>query len=290
MVTFLVFFLLHVIPGDPVEVMLGEYANVADRVALRARLGLDRSLTEQWFSFASGVVRLDLGVSLTTGRPIVATVFEHFAMTLLLSGAALATAITVGVPLGLLAALRPDSRWDTLSVIVAVIGMSVPNFVLGPLLILLFSVALGWLPIGGADSISALVLPALTLGLSLAAILARMTRAAMLDVLNEAYIVAARARGLSESRVVLVHALRNAALPIVTTLGLQFGALLGGAVITEAVFGWPGLGQLLIESIHRRDYPVVQAAILVISLAYVLINTLTDVLYMRIDPRINRSA
>lgn len=290
MVTFLVFLLLHVIPGDPVEVMLGEYANVADRVALRVRLGLDRSLTEQWFSFASGVVRLDLGASLATGRPVVATVFEHFAMTLLLAGAALATAITVGVPLGLLAALRPDSRWDTLSVIVAVIGMSVPNFVLGPLLILLFSVSLGWLPIGGADSINALLLPALTLGLSLAAILTRMTRAAMLDVLNEAYIVAARARGLSEGRVVLVHALRNAALPIVTTLGLQFGALLGGAVITEAVFGWPGLGQLLIESIHRRDYPVVQAAILVISLAYVLINTLTDVLYMRIDPRINRSA
>lgn len=285
-VTLLVFMLLHVIPGDPVDVMLGEYAAVADREALRARLGLDLSLAQQWWTFASGVARLDLGVSMVSGHPVVDTVLTHFRMTAVLAIAALFVALAFGVPLGVLAALRPGSRWDHLSMIVAVVAMSVPNFVLGPLLILLFSVALGWLPVGGADSPDALILPALTLGLSMAALLARMTRATMLDVLEQPYITAARARGLSEQRVITVHALGNAALPLVTVMGLQLGALLGGAVITEVVFGWPGVGQLLVESIQRRDYPVAQACVLVISFAYVALNTLTDMFYTRIDPRV----
>lgn len=289
-VTTLVFLLLHLVPGDPVEVMLGEYASAGDRAALRAALGLDRHLALQWLDFMLGLAHGDLGVSLATGRPVAALLGGHFAMTALLAGASLAVAVVIGVPLGVLAALRAGRAWDTGSAVLAVLGMSVPNFVLGPFLMLIFAVGLGWFPIGGADSARALVLPAATLGLSLGALLARMTRAALLEELGRPYVLAARARGLPAARVVVGHALRNAALPIVTTLGLQLGALLGGAVVTETVFGWPGLGQLAVESIHRRDYPVVQGAVLLIALSYVLVNVLTDLLYARLDPRIGSGA
>ena len=285
-VTFLVFLLLHLVPGDPVEVMLGEYATAGDRAALREALGLDRPLAAQWFAFVEGLLRGDLGTSLASGRPVIALLAESLRMTALLALAGLGVAVGLGLPLGVLAALARGRAWDAATSALAVLGMSIPNFVLGPLLMLVFAVLLGWFPIGGADGARALVLPALTLGTSLAAIIARMSRAAMIDVLGEPYVLAARARGLEERRVVLVHALRNAALPIVTTLGLQLGALLGGAVITETVFGWPGLGLLVVESIHRRDYPVVQACVLVIALAYVLVNTLTDLLCAWLDPRI----
>ncbi|MEQ8662258.1 MAG: ABC transporter permease [Gammaproteobacteria bacterium] len=289
-VTFLVFLLLHLVPGDPVEVMLGEHAAAADRAALRHALGLDRPLAAQWFAFLGGLLRLDLGVSLATGEPVVALVASHFVMTAALAAGGLAVAVALGVPLGVFAALARGRAWDTLSGVLAVLGMSVPNFVLGPLLMLVFAVALGWFPIGGADGARALVLPALTLGLSLAAVLARMTRAALLDVLAAPFVLAARARGLRPARVVLVHALGNAALPVVTTLGLQLGALLGGAVVTEAVFGWPGLGLLVVDSIHRRDFPVVQACVLVIALVYVVVNTLTDLLCSWLDPRSGAAA
>ncbi|MGR8920323.1 MAG: ABC transporter permease [Gammaproteobacteria bacterium] len=285
-VSTLVFLLLHLIPGDPVEVMLGEYASVGDRAALRAALGLDRPLPVQWAGFMHGLARLDLGVSLVSGRDVLGTVFAHFRMTLLLAVAALAVAAVSGLPLGIVAALERGTLVDRVSSLLAVLAMSVPNFVLGPMLILVFAIALGWLPVAGAGSPGALVLPAVTLGLSLAAMLARMTRAALLEVLDEPYVLAARARGLSQRAVILRHALPNAALPIVTTLGLQLGALLGGAVITEAVFAWPGVGQLLVESIQRRDYPMVQGCVLLIAFAYVIVNTLTDLLYLRIDPRI----
>ncbi|MEQ8235137.1 MAG: ABC transporter permease [Gammaproteobacteria bacterium] len=284
-VTFLVFLLLHLVPGDPVEVMLGEHAAPADRAALREALGLNRPLPAQWLDFMSGIVRLDLGRSLASGEPVGALVAAHFGMTALLAASGLAVAVVSGVPLGVLAALARGRAWDTMSGMLAVLGMSVPNFVLGPLLMLVFAVLLGWFPIGGAEDASSLVLPALTLGLSLAAVLARMTRAALLDVLDAPFVLAARARGLSRTRVVLVHALGNAALPIVTTLGLQLGAVLGGAVVTEAVFGWPGLGLLAVDSIHRRDYPVVQACVLLIALVYVVVNTLTDLACAWLDPR-----
>ncbi|MEX2481978.1 MAG: ABC transporter permease [Gammaproteobacteria bacterium] len=284
-VSLLVFLLLHLVPGDPVEVMLGEFAAAADRTALREALGLDQPLWRQWLGFVGGLVRGDFGTSLATGQPIGALLAAHFHMTLLLAGTALLIAVIIGLPLGVVAALNAGRGWDTLSSLVAILGMSVPNFVLGPLLILLFAVVLGWLPSGGAAQPAAIVLPALTLGFSLAAILARMSRAALLDVLQAPYVLAARARGLSETRVVLGHALRNAALPVLTTLGLQLGALLGGAVITEVVFGWPGLGQLVVESIHRRDYPVVQAGVLLIASSYVVVNTATDVLCVWVDPR-----
>lgn len=284
-VTFLVFLLIHLVPGDPVAVMLGEYASGADQAALRARLGLDRPLLEQWLVFIRGVARLDLGLSLYSELPVVALVLQHFAMTVLLALAAFTCGVLLGIPLGTLAALQVGGRSDTLAAVLAVVGMSVPSFVLGPLLMLVFAVWLGWFPIGGGDGAAALVLPALSLGLGLAALLARMTRAALLDVLDQPYVRAARARGLGEARVVLVHAGRNALVPVVTTLGLQLGGLLGGAVITEVVFGWPGLGQLAVESIQRRDYPVVQAAVLVISLTYVVLNVLTDLICARLDPR-----
>ncbi len=285
-VTSIVFVLIHLVPGDPVEVMLGEYASSADRAELRTMLGLDRPLLEQWLRFVGGVMRFDFGISFHTGRPVSELLGTHFAMTLLLAGAALMVAITIGLPLGVIAALNAGRGWDTAASLLAVLGMSVPNFVLGPFLIIVFAVKLNWLPIGGANGLAALVLPAITLGVSLAALLARMVRAALADVLTEPFVTAARARGLTEFTVIVGHACRNAALPVITVIGLQLGALLGGAVITEIVFGWPGLGQLAVESIHRRDYPVLQGCVLMISLSYVFVNTLTDFAYTMIDPRI----
>lgn len=285
-VTSIVFVLIHLVPGDPVEVMLGEYASSADRAELRAMLGLDRPILEQWLRFAGGVMRFDFGISFHTGRPVSELLGTHFAMTLLLAGTASMVAITIGLPLGVVAALNAGRGWDTAASLLAVLGMSVPNFVLGPLLIIVFAVKLNWLPIGGAGGLAALVLPAITLGVSLAALMARMVRAALADVLAQPFVTAARARGLTEFTVIVDHACRNAALPVITVIGLQLGALLGGAVITEIVFGWPGLGQLAVESIHRRDYPVLQGCVLMISLSYVFVNSLTDFAYTMLDPRI----
>ena len=288
-VTTLVFLLIHCVPGDPVDVMLGEYARASDRAALEAALGLDKPLLVQWLDYLGAVLRLDFGRSLTGGQAIGPLVAQHFLMTLLLALAALAVSLGVGLPLGVLAAVRADGPWEVLSSSIAVLGMSVPNFVLGPLLILPFAVWLEWLPVGGASDATAIVLPALTLGFSLAAMLARMTRAAVRDVLAEPYVLAAHARGLTRQRVLRAHVARNAALPVATVLGLQLGALLGGAVVTEVVFAWPGIGQLMIESILNRDYPVVQACVLLIALCYVMINTLTDLAYTLLDPRVEVS-
>ena len=285
-VSSIVFMLIHFVPGDPVEVMLGEYASSADRTELRTALGLDRPLLVQWAHFLKGAVQFDFGTSLYTGRPVADLITGRFAMTIVLAAAALAVALAIGLPLGVVAALHQGRAFDAVASTIAVLGLSVPNFVLGPLLIIMFAVKLDWFPSGGAESPAALILPAVTLGVSLAAILTRMVRAALLDVLDEAYVMAARARGLTEYSVIVGHACRNAALPVVTVIGLQLGALLGGAVITEIVFGWPGIGQLAVESIHRRDYPVLQACVLLVSVSYVFINTVTDITYTRLDPRI----
>ena len=285
-VSCLVFALLHLVPGDPVEIMLGEYAGAADRLALRSRLGLDRPLAEQWIRFVVGVLHGDLGSSLVSGRPVAALLGEHVGYTVILALAALMLAALVGLPLGVAAALGAGRMWDAVASILAVLGMSAPSFVLGPLLIIVFAVQLGWFPVGGANEPASLVLPAVTLASGLAAVLTRMTRAAVLEALLLPHVQAARARGLGEWVVVLGHVCRNAALPVVTVLGLQLGALLGGAVVTETVFNWPGLGQLLIESIQRRDYPVVQGAVLLIALTYIVVNGVVDLLYTRIDPRI----
>jgi len=283
----LVFLLLHLAPGDPVEAMLGESASGADRAALRAELGLDAPLPVQYGRYLRGLAQFDLGHSLHTRAAVAHAIGERLPYTAALASAALGFALALALPLGLYSALRAGSSLETFTSIGAVIGMSVPSFVLGPLLMMVFAVWLGWLPVAAAGTPAGLVLPALTLGLALAALLARMVRAAVREVLAEEYIRAARARGLPERRVLWRHALRNAALPVLTIVGMQLGGLLGGAVITEMVFGWPGLGQLTIEAIQRRDYPLVQGCVLVVSASYVAINMLTDALYGVCDPRTN---
>ncbi len=282
----LVFLLIHIVPGDPIEVMLGESAQPADRQALRQALGLDLPLYQQWWQYLHGVIQLDLGESLHSRQSVSELLGERVPATLQLSIASLLIAIMIALPLGIMAAVYKDSIWDRFAMASAMLGVSVPNFVMGPVLILIFALGLGWFPVSGKENWLSLVLPALTLGSALAAILSRMVRASMLEVLQEEYIRAARARGLTEGQVLVRHALRNAALPVITVLGMQFGALLAGAVITETIFSWPGIGQLLIESIQKRDYPVVQACVLLISATYVIVNLVTDLLYVVIDPRI----
>ena len=287
-VTTVVFALIHAVPGDPVDILLGEYAATVDRSAMRAQLGLDRPLLMQWLSFFAGAVRFDFGQSLITGESVGGLVRFHLRYTALLASCALLVAIAVGIPVGIVAACRQGRFADRASMVLVLLALAVPNFVLGPMLIWLFAIVFKWLPAGGAETPGALILPAFTLGLSMAALLARMTRAVMLDTLDQPYMQAAKARGLWPYQR-LLHALRNAALPIVTIIGLQLGALLGGAVITEAVFAWPGLGQLLVDSIHRRDYPVVQASVLIISVTYVLLNNFTEIVYRWLDPRIGQT-
>jgi len=285
-VSCLVFLLIHLVPGDPVEVMLGEAAQPADREALRHALGLDQSIWLQLVHYFEGLLRLDLGASLQSKRPIVDLLAERIPATAELAVAALAVAVVIAFPLGVLAAVRKDTPWDYGAMSVSLLGVSIPNFWLGPILILVFAVGLGWLPVSGREGPASLVLPAITLGTALAAVLSRMVRSALLEVLNEDYVRTARAKGLPERTVILHHALRNALLPVVTVLGLQLGVLLGGAVVTEMVFSWPGLGELTIQSIQRRDYPVVQACVLLISASYVVVNTLTDLVYGWLDPRV----
>ncbi|MBK5970656.1 MULTISPECIES: nickel ABC transporter permease [Thiorhodovibrio] len=285
----LVFLLLHLVPGDPVEAMLGESARPADQAALRTRLGLDRPLAVQYRDYLSGLLRLDLGESFTDQRPVTAMIAERFPATLQLTLAALTLAVIIALPLGVLAARHQGRPLDSAAMGFSVLGMAVPNFWLGPMLILVFSLWLGWTPVSGREGWNSLILPALTLGTGLAALLARMVRASLLEVLSEDYIRTARAKGLSESAVLWHHALRNAALPILTLLGLQLGGLLGGAVITETVFSWPGIGSLLVDAIKARDYPVAQGCVLLISLIYVGVNTLTDLVYLWVDPRIGRA-
>ncbi|WP_373017040.1 nickel ABC transporter permease [Thiomicrorhabdus sp.] len=282
----LVFFLIHLVPGDPVAVMLGDWASPADEAALRNQLGLNQPIWIQYWHYLVGLSRFDLGESLFFQQPVTSLIGERFPMTLQLALMALLIAVLLAFPLGIWAALRAGKWPDHLSMTVSLIGVSVPNFWLGPMLILLFSLSLGWFPVSGADQSLSWVLPAVTLGTALAAILARMLRASLLEVLHEDYIRTAKAKGLSNSWVYGRHALSNALLPVVTILGLQLGTLLGGAVITEVVFDWPGLGQLLVESIQRRDYPVVQGCILIISIAYITVNGLTELVYAWLDPRI----
>jgi len=269
--------------------MLGETATPTDLESLRNALGLDQPLLTQWWLYITNLLQGDLGISLYSKEPILDILLERFPATLELAIAGLLVAVLLALPLGSIAALRKDTIYDNSAMVFSLLGVSIPNFWLGPMLILLFSLMLGWLPVSGREGALSLILPAITLGTALAAILARMVRSTLLEVLNEDYIRTARAKGLSESAVVIYHALRNASLPIITVLGLQLGTLLGGAVITEIIFAWPGIGQLTIESIERRDYPLVQACILLISLSYVLVNTLTDLLYAWLDPRVHYS-
>lgn len=282
----IVFLLIHLVPGDPVEVMLGESASPADRETLRRQLGLDQPLHRQWLLYLQDVARLDMGMSIHSRRPVTSLLAERLPATFILAVASIVVAVLIAIPAGIMAALRKNTLYDHVSMTVAMVGVAIPNFWLGPLLVLLFSFYLGWFPVSGMTGPLSLVLPAITLGTALAALQSRMIRTSLLEVLGENYIVAARARGLGEARVVLGHALRNALLPVTAVLGAQLGALLTGAVVTEQIFDWPGLGLLTIEAIQKRDYPVLQGCILLISIIYVVINLLTDLVYVVLDPRV----
>ena len=282
----LVFALIHLIPGDPAQAMLGEAAPQADVDALRRQLGLDRPLVEQYAAYLAGIVRGDLGTSLRTGTAVSAQIAERLPATFELAFAAMSVALVLALPLGIAAAAWRGTWVDHAAMTLALAGMSIPNFWLGPLLAIVFAVELGWLPVSGRGGVEHFVLPALSLGLALAAILARMTRAAVLEELREPYVRAARARGVSRLRALVSHAFRNSLIPVVTIVGLQFGAVLTGAVITETIFSWPGIGRLLIQSIGFRDYPLVQGCILLIAVTYVAVNLLTDLAYGLLDPRI----
>lgn len=282
----LVFSLIHLVPGDPAQSMLGDSAAPEDVTRLRHSLGLDRPLLVQYQTFLTGILRGDLGRSFRYDTPVTTEIRSRLFRTLQLAAAAMAVAILLAIPLGIIAAVWRGRSADHLAMTVSLIGISMPNFWLGPLLAILFAVVLGWLPVSGTGSPAHLVLPAVTLGAALSAILARMTRASLLEELRELYVLAARARGVSRIRAVLRHAFRNSLIPIVTIIGLQFGAVLTGTIITETIFAWPGVGRLLIQAINFRDYPLIQGCILFISVTYVLMNLLTDLTYGLLDPRI----
>ena len=288
----LVFFLIHIVPGDPILQMLGEGATPADITALRHQYGLDQPLWTQYIHYWAGVLHGDLGESIRLHDSVTHLIAQRYPYTIALTFTALALALVMSLPAGIVAAVRRGRWLDQLLSVVSLFGLSVPVIASGPILILIVSIRFGWLPVsganaGGANSIDIryLILPAFAMGASLAAILTRMVRTAMLEELGQDYIRTARAKGLSEAAVVCRHALPNALVPIVTVVGLQFGALLAGAIVTETIFSWPGLGRLVVTAISNRDYALVQGSLLAIGLTYVLVNLLTDLIYRWINPR-----
>lgn len=285
LVVSLVFFLIHLVPGDPVVQMLGDGARPADIAALRHAYGLDLPLSVQYLHYWRGVLHGNLGQSLRMGQSVTSLVLHRYPYTLELTLAALFIGLWFSIPSGIHAALHRGRWQDHLVGVVSLLGLSFPVFALGPILILLVSIKLGWLPVSGAGGLSHLILPAFTMGLALAAVLTRMVRAAMLEELGQDYIRTARAKGIPERRVVYIHALRNAMIPVLTLVGLQFGALLAGAIVTEKIFSWPGIGRLTVTAIENRDYPLLQGCILAVGLTYILVNLLTDVLYLVANPR-----
>jgi peptide/nickel transport system permease protein len=280
-----VFFLIHLIPGDPAAAMLGEGAAPADVAALRTALGLDKPLPVQYAAWLKGLAHGDLGASILTRRKVAQEIARAVPATAVLAVASFAAALLVAVPAGLLAAYHRGKAADDVLRVASLVGVSTPNYVSAPILVLIFSVGLGLLPVSGRDAPGALVLPAATMGLALAALLSRMIRASVAEELARPYVVAARARGETRWHATLRHAARNALPPVLVVAGLQFGSLLTGAVVTETIFSWPGVGRLLVQSIQRRDYPIVQGCVLFIATTYVLVNALVDVLAARLDPR-----
>ena len=280
------FLLLYVAPGDPVQAMVGERADAETITRLRAELHLDDPLPLQFVRYAGGVLQGDLGRSYITQRPIVRDLIERFPATLRLAGAAMLFATMVGVSMGVYGAWRPGSWADRATALIAYAGVSFPVYWVGLLLILVFAVQLRWLPPSGSGGFSYLILPAITLGMRSIAFLSRMTRAAMQEVLRSDFVRTARAKGLGERRVVLRHALRNALLPVVTVLGLDFGSYLTGSILTETIFSWPGVGRYVLTAIEKRDLPAVQGSILFLSLVFVMVNLITDLVYAKVDPRV----
>jgi peptide/nickel transport system permease protein len=289
-VLFIVVGMIHFVPGDPVDIILGDMATESDKRVLRRELGLDQPLVQQTATYVSHAARGDLGRSLVYQKSVNELIKERLPATLRLALASLLVALLISVPLGILAAIFQGTKIDFAAMSFAVSGVAIPTFWLGPLLILIFSVSLGWLPVSEMGNWRSFILPAMTMGTPLAAALSRITRNSMLDTLKEDFVRTARAKGCSETRVILSHAFRNASLPLVTVVGLQFGVLMAGAIITEKVFDWPGLGSLLVEGINTRDYPVVQGCVLFFSMSYLIVNLLTDITYSLVDPRIRLSA
>jgi peptide/nickel transport system permease protein/oligopeptide transport system permease protein len=286
-VAFVVFAMVRILPGDPAQIMAGEAATQEFVEAVRRDLGLDQPLLEQFASYMGSLLRGDFGRSIRSRAPVAEELWARIPNTISLTIAGLLVAVIVGVGAGVISAIRPYSIVDTVVMLVALAGLSMPVFWSGLMMILVFAVWLGWLPAVGTGTPVHLILPGVTLGMATAAIIARMTRSSMLEVLRSDYIRTARAKGLAEPTVVNRHAFRNALIPVITVVGLQMGTLLSGAVLTESVFAWPGIGRLLVEGILSRDYPIVQAAVLVVALAFVLVNLLVDVLYAVVDPRIH---
>ncbi len=283
----LVFLLIHLVPGDPVRNSLGDNATQAQVAELKRKLGLDLPLGQQYLNYWRGVVQGDLGVSLNNpAEKVLERILARYPATLELTLAGLVVALLIAIPLGVTAG-RHQGKWiDNLASVIALLGISTPGFVLGPLMIYLFALKLDLLPVSGRGDIEYLILPAVTMGAALSAILTRMVRSSVIEELGEDYVRTARAKGLSENWVVYKHVLKNGLIPVVTVIGLQFGVLLAGAIITETIFSWPGLGRLTVDAINARDYPLVQGCILMIAVTYIAANLLTDLAYRLLDPRI----
>jgi peptide/nickel transport system permease protein len=282
----IVFLLLHFVPGDPVEIMLGEHAIPASKDKLRADLGLDRPLLVQYFQFWKNISQGNLGNSLLSKEPVAKLILERMPATISLTFLAMLWATSLAIPMGTVAAAYKNSFFDRGVLLFSILGVCIPSFWLGPLMVLFFSVKLGWFPVSEREGISSYVLPAFTLGLGLAAVLTRMTRASMTEILSQDYMTTARSKGLPLEKIYLKHALKNALIPVITILGLQLGGLLAGALITETIFDWPGLGELVFRAIQSRDFPLVQGCVLVIATIYVFVNTLADIFYSVANPRI----
>lgn len=285
----LVFALIHLVPGDPVEQMMGEAARSADAVQMRRELGLDRPLLEQYGLYWKHLAAGDLGTSIRFNSSVTAIILQHVPATLELTLAALLAALAFSIPAGVQSAVHRGGWLDRLFGFFSLLGLSFPNFAIGPVLILIFAIHFDWLPVSGYGSLAHLILPALTLGGALAAILTRMVRASVMEQLSQDYVRTARAKGLPEKKVLYRHALRNGLIPVVSIVGLQFGALLAGAIVTETIFSWPGIGRLILQAVNSRDYPLVQGCILAISITYIIVNGVTDLLYSILDPRIRES-
>jgi ABC-type dipeptide/oligopeptide/nickel transport system permease component len=286
-VSFFVFLMIHLVPGDPVLVMLAESPSVEDRATLERELGLDEPLYEQYWDYVSRAVHGDLGYSIRLQVPVTELIRDRLPNTLVLTIAALGLAVLFGIVLGTISAVYHRTPGDYAVMFGALVGVSIPSFFLGIMLLLFFGLKLGWLPIAGnTDGVKSLVLPAITLAVVPLAVIARLTRSSLLNALGEDYIRVARAKGLARRKVVLRHGLRNSLIPVVTVVGVQFGTLMAGAVIVESVFAWPGIGRLLVNAVNDRDFPLVQGIVLVVAVGFVLVNLLVDVLYPLIDPRV----
>ncbi|HXI11574.1 MAG TPA: nickel ABC transporter permease [Thermoanaerobaculia bacterium] len=283
----LIFSLIHLIPGDPAVQIAGENARPEDVAQIRKELGLDQPLWRQYVSYLGNLARGDLGTSFRTGTSVAQEIRERYPATIQLAFGAMLIALAIALPLGIISAIYRNSWIDNVARFFALLGVSMPSFWLGPLLIIAFSIHFTWFPVSGREEgFKSIVLPSLTMGMALAAILTRMIRVSLAEELNQLYVTTAVAKGVSRRKAIFIHALKNALIPVITVLGLQFGSLLTGAIITEQIFSWPGLGRLLIQSITTRDYPQVQASILVIALTYIMINLICDLLYGMVDPRI----